>query len=72
MYLFFACNNAKTLKYFVNGVEATEQEIATIKQFKPAPSKAINQGLENDVVVRTVKLEGIKEITCGAKVMFAE
>ena len=72
LYLFFACNNAKTEKYFVNGVEATPEQVETIKQFKPATPKATNQGLENDVVVRTVKLNGIKEITCGAKVMFAE
>jgi len=72
LYLFFACNNAKTLKYFVNGNEATADEIETIKKFKPTTAKATNQGLENDVVVRTVKLNGIKEIICGAKVMFAE
>jgi hypothetical protein len=72
LYLFFACNHAKTEKYFVDGKEATTEEIAIIKQFKPATPKATNQGLDNDVIVRTVKLEGIKEITCGAKVMFAE
>ena len=72
LYLFFACNHAKTEKYFVDGKEATAEQIETIKQFKPATPKATNQGLDNDVIVRTVKLEGIKEITCGAKVMFAE
>ena len=72
LYLFFACNTAKTLKYLVNGKEATTEQIETIKRFKPAPAKAINQGLENDVLVRTVKLNGIKEITCGAKVIFSE
>jgi len=72
LYLFFACNNAKTLKYFVDGIEATDEQISTIKKFKPAPSKATNQELENDIIVRTVKLSGIKEIKCGAKIMFAE
>lgn len=69
-YLFFACNNAKTTKYFVNGVEATKEQIETIKAFRPKPSKAVNQGLDNDIVVRTIKMEGIKEIKCGSKLLF--
>jgi hypothetical protein len=72
LYLFFACNNAKTHKYLVNGIEATPDEIAIIKQFKPEVKKAENQGLEEDVVVRTVKLSGIKQIKCGAEISFAE
>ena len=72
VYLFFACNTSKTQKYFVDGKEATTEQIELIKAFKPATAKATNQGLENDVIVRTVKLEGIKEIKCGAKIMFSE
>ena len=71
LYLFFACNFAKTEKYFVNGNEATTEQVETIKKFKPADNKATNQGLENDVIVRTVKLSNIKQIKCGANVMFA-
>ena len=50
-YLKFACNNAQTEMYFVNGIEATETELETIKQFKQKSSKAVNQGLDNDVVI---------------------
>lgn len=70
-YLFFACNNAKVGKYFVNGVEATKEQLETIKAFKPKTSKAVNQGLEKDVVVRTIKMEGIKQIKCKETLVFA-
>ena len=69
-YLKFACNNAKTEMYFVNGIEATETELETIKQFKQKSSKAVNQGLDNDVVIRTIKIEGIEAIKCGEKLIF--
>ena len=69
-YLKFACNNANTEKYFVNGKEATTTELEIIKEFKQKPSKAVNQGLENDVVIRTIKVEGIEEIKCGEKLIF--
>jgi hypothetical protein len=70
-YLFFACNNSKTSNYYVNGIEATTEQIETIKAFRPKVAKAVNQDLENDIVVRTIKMEGIKEIKCGEKLIFA-
>ena len=69
-YLKFACNNAVTEKYYVNGVEATETDVQTIKQFRQKSSKAVNQGLDKDVVARTIKIEGIKSIKCGEKLIF--
>ena len=69
-YLKFACNNAVTEKYYVNGIEATETDMETIKQFKQKSSKAVNQGLDKDVVARTIKIEGIKSIKCGEKLIF--
>ena len=70
LYLFFACNNAETQKYYVNGIEATQSEIETIKEFKQKNTKSVNQGLEDDVVVRTIKIEGIEEIKCGNTIIF--
>jgi hypothetical protein len=70
LYLFFACNQAETQKYFVNGIEATQTEIDVIKQFKQKSAKAVNQGLENDIVVRTIKMEGIEQIKCGETIIF--
>ena len=69
-YLKFACNNAKTEKYFVNGVEATESEIEIIKQFKEKAKLPTNQGLDKNVIIRTIKMEGIAEIKCGEKLIF--
>ena len=69
-YLLFACNNAKTTKYFVNGVEATKEQIETIKAFRPTTKKPTNQGVDKPIMPRTIKLEGIKEIKCGSKLLF--
>ena len=70
LYLFFACNNAETHTYYVNGHVATQQEIEIIKQHKQTQAKAVNQGLENDIIVRTIKIEGIQEIKCGSTIIF--
>jgi hypothetical protein len=69
-YLKFACNSAKTEKYFVDGIEATESEVAIIKQFKQKSSGSPNQGLDKEIVPRVIKIEGIKSIKCGEKLIF--
>ena len=71
LYLFFACNNAKTETYFIDGRIANDEEINTIKTFKQKSAKATNQGLDEDIVVRTIKIEGIEEIKCGESIIFA-
>jgi superfamily II DNA/RNA helicase len=71
LYLFFACNNAETHTYYVNGNLATNEETEIIKQFKQKNQKAVNQGLDNDVVVRTIKMKGIQTIKCGEILIFA-
>ena len=60
-YLSGIVQSAENLKYFVDGVEATAEQIETIKQFKQK-SSAPNQKLENEVTFRTIKIEGIKEV----------
>lgn len=69
-YLKFACNSAKTEKYFVHGIEATESEVAIIKQFKQKSSGSPNQGLDKEIVPRVIKIEGIKSIKCDEKLIF--
>lgn len=69
LYLFFACNTAKTLKYYVDGIEATETQIELIKRFKPAKAQT-SQGTDEEIIVRTVKLENIKSLKCGVTVLF--
>jgi predicted transcriptional regulator len=68
-YLSGIVNNAKTLTYFVDGIEATAEQIETIKQFKPKVAKAVNQGLDNDIIFRTIKIEGIKEVRSHKQVL---
>lgn len=70
-YLFFACNNAKTEMYFINGRVATNEEVEIIRNFKQKSAKATNQGLDTDIVVRTIKIEGIEQIKCGENIVFA-
>lgn len=60
-YLSGIVNGAETLKYFINGIEATAEQIEIIKQFKQK-SSAPNQGLENEIIFRTIKIAGIKEV----------
>jgi hypothetical protein len=67
-YLSGIVQNAETLKYFVNGIEATPEQIEVIKQFKQK-SSAKNQGLENEITFRTIKIEGIKEVRANKNVI---
>jgi hypothetical protein len=71
-YLKFSCNNAKTLNYFVDGVEATPEQMEVIKQYKQKSNRPLNQGLteDNEVIIRTIKMEGIKKIKCGENLIF--
>ena len=71
-YLSGIVQRAETLKYFVNGIEATPEQIEIIKQFKQK-SSAKNQGIENEVIFRTIKIDGIKEVRANKTVlMFKE
>jgi hypothetical protein len=62
LYLFFVCKNAETHEYFVDGKPATDEETITIKKFKAVSSKSATQGLEEEIIVRTVALDGLTEI----------
>lgn len=61
-YLKFACKTSKTLKYVVDGIEATEPQIAIIKAFRPTVKANTSQGLEEPITIRTIKLDNIREI----------
>jgi sugar-specific transcriptional regulator TrmB len=68
-YLSGIVNNAKVITYFVDGIEATAEQVEVIKQFKPKVAKAVNQGLEDDIIFRTIKVEGIKEVRANKQVL---
>jgi hypothetical protein len=70
-YLKMIVNNSKTHKYFVDGVEATPEQLEIIKTYKQKSNKAVNQGLENDVICRTIKVSGIRQINVNKQqIMF--
>jgi hypothetical protein len=63
-YLKMIVNYAKTHAYFVNGVEATEEQLEVIKQFKQSSSPT-SQGLDTEIIVRTIKTENIISVKTG-------
>ena len=65
MYLKFICNTAIVHKYFVDGIEATPEQIEIIKQFKPEAQTPKNQDLDNVVIVRTIGIDNIIKIKQG-------
>ena len=65
-YLFFAVNaqnGCQTFEYFINGEVATAEQTAVIKSFIPSDSANKSQGLDEPVIVRTIKIGGIRRIT---------
>lgn len=71
-YLMVIVDKATTEAYYVDGRLATPSEVETIKQFKPKSSGSKGQGLskENEVIVRTIAMDNINLIKCGATVLF--
>jgi len=71
-YLMVIVSKTTTEAYFVNGVLATPSEVETIKEFKPKVSGSEGQGLskEKEVIVRTIALDNINLVKCGATVLF--
>lgn len=67
-YLSGIVESADNLQYYVNGIEATDEQIEIIKQFKQK-SSAPNQGLEDEVTFRTIKIEGIKEVRANKNIL---
>jgi hypothetical protein len=56
---------AITHKYFVNGIEATAEQMEVIKEFKQKSNSSKGQGLDNEVIVRVVKTDNIISIKKG-------
>ena len=70
-YLSGIVNGAETLKYFIDGIEANKEQIEVIKQFKQKSSTP-NQGLDNEIIFRTIKIEGIKEVRANKNLIVFE
>jgi len=59
-YLKVAVNSAETFEYFVNGIEATPDQLETIKKFREKPSEPKNQGTDKPIIIRTITIENIE------------
>ncbi len=66
-YLKMIVKSAKTHKFFVDGIEATEEQMEVIRQFKQSSSSAANQNLDNEVIVRTIKTQNIISVKTGGE-----
>ena len=64
-YLSGIVNDAQIISYFVDGVEATKEEVEIIKEFRQKQSKPINQGLENDIIFRVIEINNIKKVVAN-------
>lgn len=64
-YLKMIVKTAVTHTYFVNGIEATAEQLETIKEFRQKSNASKGQGLDNEVIVRTVKTDNIVSIKTG-------
>ena len=60
LFLKVAVNSAETTAYFVNGIEATADQLETIKKFKEKSSMPKNQGTDKPIIIRTISMEGIE------------
>jgi hypothetical protein len=70
-YVKMILNSITTHNYFVNGIEATAEQIDIIKQFKPQKKSYVGQDLDNAVQIITVKRENIVEVRAGGKILTA-
>jgi hypothetical protein len=66
-YLMFMLKKAVTHRYFVNGVEATAEQIDIIKQFKQKSSGPKNQNLDIPIQPLTIKAENIISVKTGGE-----
>ena len=60
LFLKVAVNSAETTAYFINGIEATAEEVEIIKKFREVSKKPTNQGTDKPIIIRTISLEGIE------------
>ena len=68
-YLSGIVNDAQIITYFVDGVEATKEEVEIIKEFRQKQSKPTNQGLENDVIFRVIEINNIKKVVANKNIL---
>jgi hypothetical protein len=68
-YLSGIVNNAEIITYFVDGIEATKEEVEIIKEFRQKQSKPTNQNLENDIIFRVIEIDNIKKVVANKNIL---
>lgn len=68
-YLSGIVKDSEVFGYFVDGVPATTEQVEIIKQFRQKSNGAANQGLENEIIFRTIKISNIKEVRSNGSVL---
>lgn len=66
-YLKFILKSAKTHKFFVDGIEATAEQLEVIKQFKQKSSSPTNQNLDSPIQPLTIKTQNIVSVKTGGE-----
>jgi hypothetical protein len=66
-YLFFICKKVVVHNYFVNGIEATDEQIQIIKEFKEKSDSPKNQNLDSPVQPLCIKLENLIWLKTGGE-----
>jgi hypothetical protein len=68
-YLSGIVNDAQIITYFVDGVEATKEEVDIIKQFRQKQSKPTNQNLDSDIIFRVIEIDNIKKVVANKNIL---
>jgi hypothetical protein len=62
--------DTKFINYFVDGELATEEQLKTIKEFKPKTTYSNNQGTEKQIQVRLYDLNSIVEVALNSEIIY--
>ena len=61
-YLMAIVANASTDAIYVNGIEATKEQMEIIKMFEVKPYPPKNQGTDKPIIINTIKIDNIKKL----------
>lgn len=69
LYLKHVVTGDTQTQYFIDGKPATEDEIATIKEYTQKSGGGKHQGVENPIIINAVAFNNIKEIHANGNVL---
>lgn len=69
---FYCLNNRLKSSWYENGIEMQEERIAIVKDYKKSLAKSSRQGVENELIVRSIDIDNISSITLQGITTIAE